>query len=181
VGKARGARGRQLHLQVYRRRQTGSWSCVAAGLTTPEWTDEEITIDPQHGLDYFYCATASTSLSPQSDFSNQASIHGYVGKPLVQGEQDTAEQAMGGRATLSLYPNPFNPYATVFYSLPRQAHVRLFLCSLLGQKVLDLVDELQSAGSYHVPLDGSRLPSGLYLLRLVCGDQAMSHKVLLLR
>jgi len=104
-----------------------------------------------------------------------------LGKPLVHGEQNPAREPIDARATLSLYPNPFNPYATVFYSLPQQAHVRLFLCSLLGQKVLDLVDELQSAGSYHVPLDGSRLPSGLYLLRLVCGDQAMSHKVLLLR
>ncbi|NUN69797.1 MAG: right-handed parallel beta-helix repeat-containing protein [Bacteroidetes bacterium] len=69
------------------------------------------------------------------------------------------------------YPNPFNPSTAIAYQLPRDAHVRLTVYSMLGQQVRTLVDAPLSAG-YHTMQwsgtddHGAPLASGVYLYRL---------------
>jgi hypothetical protein len=79
------------------------------------------------------------------------------------------------------YPNPFNPATTIRFDLPRASAVTLRIFDLLGRKVLTLVDETRSAGSYSVTFDGSRLASGIYLCRLQAGAFATTKKMVLLK
>lgn len=64
------------------------------------------------------------------------------------------------------YPNPFNNQTTIRYSLPYDGYVSLRIFNLLGQEVMSLIDERQTAGIYNVTFDASGLPSGLYFYRL---------------
>ncbi len=72
-------------------------------------------------------------------------------------------------------PNPFNPSTTIAYEVPEQTLVTLTIYNLLGQKVIQLVDQVQAAGRYEavwhgVNSRGAGVASGVYLYRIVSGS-----------
>ena len=84
------------------------------------------------------------------------------------------------------YPNPFNPQTTISYQLPARAQVRLTVYNLLGEKIIELVNEVQNTGEKSVRWDGrdesGRLVhSGVYIFTLQAGDYSQSRKMMLLR
>jgi hypothetical protein len=75
------------------------------------------------------------------------------------------------------YPNPFNPSTTIKFSVPEESTVRLSIYNLLGQEVNVLLNnEIQSAGSYNLNFDASRLPSGIYFYRLIANPVDNSNR-----
>jgi len=87
------------------------------------------------------------------------------------------------------YPNPFNPVTVIRYGIPdvgasRQGgsvSVQLIIYNMLGQEVATLVDEVQGAGYKSVEWDASRMPSGIYLVRLRAGTFSDTKKIVLLK
>lgn len=79
------------------------------------------------------------------------------------------------------YPNPFNPVTTIPYSLNSTQHVSLDVYNMLGQKVAQLVNGIQSAGNYSISFDATNLTSGIYLYRLQSGSQSSTRKLLLIK
>ena len=67
------------------------------------------------------------------------------------------------------YPNPFNPTTRIKYDLASQSHVNVQVYDVLGQKVSELINEVQQPGVYDVKFDGSHLSSGVYLLVFQAG------------
>ncbi len=67
-------------------------------------------------------------------------------------------------------PNPFNTSTVIKYQLPAAAHVELSIHNLLGQRLVTLVSERQSAGTYQLLWDARGWASGVYLCRLEAGD-----------
>ena len=84
-------------------------------------------------------------------------------------------------ALLTSYPNPFNPKATIHYSLPTSTDVRLDVYDASGRNVATLVSEKQIAGYYDVEFDGSRLSSGVYVCRLSAATIVLTNKIVLLK
>jgi hypothetical protein len=60
------------------------------------------------------------------------------------------------------FPNPFNPFTTLKYSLPIESEVKISLYNSLGEAVEVLLDKTQSAGYHEINFDGSKLSSGIY-------------------
>ncbi len=60
------------------------------------------------------------------------------------------------------YPNPFNPSTTIEYTLPVKSNVRIAVYNSIGQKVSELVNDLQNAGTHQVVWDASGFSSGIY-------------------
>lgn len=79
------------------------------------------------------------------------------------------------------YPNPFNPSTYISYSIRGLGFVRLKVYDVLGREVATLVNEVQDSGFKSVEFDGSNLPSGVYLYRLVAGSFSTTKKMLLIR
>ncbi len=79
------------------------------------------------------------------------------------------------------YPNPFNPSTNISYSVPVTSEVTLEVFNLQGQKVATLFDGVQSAGAHTAAFDASSLASGVYVYRLVSGNNIQVKKMMLIK
>jgi hypothetical protein len=73
------------------------------------------------------------------------------------------------------YPNPFNPSTKIDYQVPVDAKVVMEVYNIAGQKVIELVNQEQSAGYYSVNFGSSKLASGIYIYRMVANDKATGN------
>ena len=85
--------------------------------------------------------------------------------------KNTVETTIGMPKEYTLnqnYPNPFNPSTKIEYSLPYDSHVTLELYSVTGERIAQVVNEMQKAGYYskEVNLTKLNLASGVYMYRI---------------
>ena len=79
------------------------------------------------------------------------------------------------------YPNPFNPKTFITYELPTITHVELSIYNLLGQQIVTLVNQKQTAGRYCVEWNAIAFASGMYYYRIEAGDFQDVKKMVLLK
>ncbi len=87
----------------------------------------------------------------------------------------------GSPQLLQNYPNPFNPETTIAFSLPNRTIVRLSVYTLLGEKVLDLINGMKDAGTNRVTFNAHHLSSGVYFYRLTTDKYSFTKKMEVLR
>lgn len=81
---------------------------------------------------------------------------------------------------MAVFPNPMIENATVEYNLNKAARVSLDVMDLSGRLVYRLVDEMeQPEGPNRVqfPVGDANLPKGIYLLRLIAGDEQQTRRI----
>ena len=106
---------------------------------------------------------------------------------VVAGNEYIAVDIAESFSLLSNHPNPFNPQTTLVYELADDSPVTLKVFDLLGNEVVQLVDQVQQSGyQYRVNWDGldsqyRPVPSGIYLVRLETSQESILHKITLLR
>jgi hypothetical protein len=97
-------------------------------------------------------------------------------------EETTISEVIPNEFNLSQnYPNPFNPATKISYSITQPTNVKLFVYNVLGQLVVELVNDVRSAGTYEVNFDASNLSSGIYIYRLETDSKVISKKMTLLK
>jgi flagellar hook capping protein FlgD len=90
------------------------------------------------------------------------------------------------------YPNPFNPTTVIEFSIGSdgsglgQQEVKLDVFNILGQHVKELIDGSYPVGDHSVTWDatdqnGKRIATGIYLYRLIVGDERKTKKMLFLK
>lgn len=79
------------------------------------------------------------------------------------------------------YPNPFNPVTNIKYGLPVKSQVFLVVYNLLGEKIIQLVNEEKEAGQYSIEFEATGLPSGIYLYQLKACNFVETKKMILLK
>ncbi len=79
------------------------------------------------------------------------------------------------------FPNPFNPETIINYQLTINNSVSLKIYDMLGREIATLVNEEKPAGSYEVNFNGSKLSSGVYLLRMTAGEFSSTIKMSLVK
>ena len=82
---------------------------------------------------------------------------------------------------LEIYPNPFNPLATIEFRLSTPSLVNLRIYNLWGALVTVLQEGWMSNGHHQIHFDGSNLSSGIYFCALDCNEQQYYSKLLLIR
>jgi len=83
--------------------------------------------------------------------------------------------------SVSCFPNPFNPSTQIRFGIARAGFVSLKIYDMLGRAVAVLVEEDKSAGYFQMSWDASRLPSGVYFLRLQASKESIIQKMMLMR
>lgn len=79
------------------------------------------------------------------------------------------------------YPNPFNSFSALTFDLPTQEFIRLELFTLLGHRLQPLLEEIRHPGRHVFLLDGTSLPSGVYIVRLTAGESRVQQKIVILK
>ena len=79
------------------------------------------------------------------------------------------------------YPNPFNPITKVRFGIPKESKVNLTVYNVLGEQVIQLVDEHLKAGYHEVELNISNYSSGIYFYRIQAGGYLETKKMILLK
>lgn len=85
------------------------------------------------------------------------------------------------------FPNPFNPITVIKYSLPLESNVNISVFNILGEQVIQLVNENKKNGFYTVEWNASNLSSGVYFYRIIAvpnngtGVYKQINKMLLLK
>lgn len=128
--------------------------------------------------------TAVAALEAGSAYINVHSTQfpgGEIRGQLREVPVAAATETPAGFSLGEAWPNPFNPSATISYSLEETRPVTLLVHDLSGRRVATLVDGLQSAGEHEAIFDAAGLPSGLYLATLSAGGRSQTRKLTLLK
>lgn len=110
-----------------------------------------------------------------------SSYYILTGQQLSLGVDDQQSLILKGFALEQNYPNPFNPSTSIRFRLNRSAQVRLSVYNVLGQKVVDLLNQRMDAGEYAIDFDASGLTSGIYFYELNVDGQSQVRKMNLMK
>lgn len=126
------------------------------------------------GANYYYKVSATDFAGNESGYSDEAG--------LLVSKIDNQKIGLPREVTLSQnYPNPFNPVTVIKYTLPVGTHVTLKVFTILGIEVITVFDEFQELGHKEVEIDGISLASGVYLYRIITGEQTLVRKMVIMK
>jgi photosystem II stability/assembly factor-like uncharacterized protein len=94
---------------------------------------------------------------------------------------DDPDLLSGGYNLDQNFPNPFNPYTTITFTLPIRSLIEINIYNIQGQKLATLINKIQNAGTYHLSWNASRYASGVYFYKMETPDFTQTRKMLLLR
>jgi hypothetical protein len=100
--------------------------------------------------------------------------------PWIVADADVASvlDADDALSSIRIAPNPVRGSTGIQYSVREAGRTRIEIVDLLGRRVLDPVDELQSPGEHSVRIDVSGLSPGIYFCRLHAGGDVSTGKLL---
>ena len=161
---------------VYERQGDGSW------LEVFELTASDAALGDFFGFSVSLSGDRALVGAYLDDDMGTSSGSAYVYDNIFPVANELPPDLPQGYLLSAPYPNPFNPRAVVPFEVPEAGHVRLTLVDIFGREVATLLNRQVAAGSHEAVLDGGRLASGVYLVRLEAeGVVHATQKVLLLR
>ena len=152
---------------------SGKDTCAGAGL------------DPIHNyMDYSYDSCYDNFTSGQdarADFM-MATYRPAIGSARLAdganaaGRPNAVREHGGALVSFGARPNPFNPRTKISFGLAREGRVTLRAYDIHGRLVATLANGRMAAGNHEVELNGDRLSSGVYMLRLQTDDGVSETK-----
>ncbi len=105
------------------------------------------------------------------------------GPPVIE-QSDAAPITTEAFKLRQNYPNPFNPQTTIEFSLYKAAVVSVTIYNIRGELVRQLFDRYRPAGTVKLVWDGcdengSKMPSGVYYVKVTAGGFSMTIKAVL--
>jgi hypothetical protein len=79
------------------------------------------------------------------------------------------------------YPNPFNPTTTISFQLPAESFISLKVYDAIGTEVETIAEGEYPAGVHEVIFSADNLSSGLYLYRIISGNNELTRKMLVVK
>jgi len=80
---------------------------------------------------------------------------------------------------LSNYPNPFQSYTTIEYSIPEPADIMITVHDVSGRAIIHLEEGYKLPGTYRINLNASGLENGIYIYRLQTESKVLSKTMML--
>ncbi|HZW39912.1 MAG TPA: T9SS type A sorting domain-containing protein [Ignavibacteriaceae bacterium] len=147
-------------------------------------------LDNTLGDDHSPCLNTGTELPSSYDAGSYIIAYDGTERPLGIIDMGANEQHAGDwsppknislKGSLNAYPNPFNPFTTIEYYIPKDGFVSLKIYNILGKEVVTLINENKTIGKYNVVFNGEDLSSGIYFYHLSSVDFSEIKKFVLLK
>lgn len=140
------------------------------------WEEEVVFGFPQEGTQDTLFVITATDGEMTDTLTVQVKIRGTSGIGPVM------ERKIPGRFDLMQnYPNPFNGSTRIKYALPEDNRIRLDVFDICGNLVETLIEGRQKAGYHSVVCHSDRIPSGMYIYRLVSKHEVRIRKMMVLK
>ena len=104
----------------------------------------------------------------------------------VQDDDNVIEVPEVYEFAVSNFPNPFNPYTTIQFTIGDVGNVVINVYNVRGQRVRTLLNDYREPGHHSVIWNGTddsgrALSSGIYLYRIVAGENKATRRMLLMK
>ena len=128
--------------------------------------------------------TTESKGSFSATYDNAVSLYPMVGESrftlnVTYGalDNDPAKVTPSEYALNPVYPNPFNPSATIQFNTPEVSRVELQVFDVKGALVETLLNQLMLSGQHSYTWQPQALPTGTYFLKLITKNQSFTQKV----
>jgi len=78
---------------------------------------------------------------------------------------------------LQIYPNPVQDQVRIRFELEQESEVKVEVINMNGQKVVSIPDEHFPSGQHLLEWNSKDLPDGIYLIRMMIGENLYTSKV----
>jgi len=136
-------------------------------------------------ISYFFVTRYGTAVSLETE--DTTADHGVIPTRSITWSSFTVNvgleknpQSPPRISLLQNRPNPVNSSTLIQYSIRDRQNVNLTVYNNLGFKVATLINEQQSAGSYEVNFEASKLKSGTYSYKLRAGNYTEIKKMIII-
>lgn len=139
-----------------------------------------LTAKPDDGNLFDHWSGDVTGTSPQTTIIMDAdkSVTAHFSEEEVTLSVDPNAIEASNREMI-VYPNPIHSKATIEYKVKKPALVELTIFNVSGQKIVNLVNELQNAGTQKVEWTPDNLPNGLYIAKLRIGNETKTQRLII--
>ncbi len=93
----------------------------------------------------------------------------FCGFKFITGDETAVNEARTDFSDIKVYPNPVNDICRIFVFADKPATGEVIVSNLYGMEVLNY-DKLLKAGENNIKIDLSRLPMGVYIIKLRTND-----------
>ncbi|MDQ7051870.1 MAG: FlgD immunoglobulin-like domain containing protein [candidate division KSB1 bacterium] len=143
---------------------------------------DSLVLQPHSVVFLELSGTTITSLGNEPGAPGTFALYPNYPNPFTPLDSHGGER--GSRS--AILSNGVNPATTIRYQLSVASQVEMAIYDLRGRRVRTLVRGRQSAGEHTVTWDGKDdrgqiVSSGVYLYRLVAGEQVQVRRMLILR
>jgi hypothetical protein len=135
-------------------------------------------------LESEYVFTTEPKGSFSATYDGPIGTYPVVGEPRFTLSVTYGALGQNGDATLPsdfalhpIYPNPFNPSATISFDIPDVSSVALNIYDVKGALVETLLQNHMKPGKHHYNWEPQGLSSGVYFMKLTTAKQTFTQKV----
>jgi hypothetical protein len=151
------------------------------------WSDDTKIKVYSKGRVIYYTPKTITSggicFNWQRILSNDTARYYVINYDKSIGIEDPPNSLSHGVNLYQNYPNPFSNETVIKYDLTESTTITLRIYNLLGLPIKTLVDQNQTGGPYEYVWDGttdagSKVPDGIYFIRLEAGGATFARKII---
>lgn len=150
-------------------KRSSEWDTDQDGM--PDWWEDELELDKSN----------PTDRNDDMNMDGYTNLESYLNHFDLLTNMESNNIIGSSHIELDNYPNPFNSYTQINYTLPVNSHVTMSLYNISGQKIYELVNENKVAGSYNLSFSGNELSTGIYFISLAVDNELITKKISLIK
>ena len=132
--------------------------------TTGEFTGKKDSV-------YRFYVQATDHVGNQEDLKQQAEL-----TVSLRGNDTKNNVVESDKYGLKIIPNPVSDNAIIEFSLPGSEQIRLSLCNVSGQEIMEIYKGQMEKGINRIPFDAAKLSTGVYIISLQDGNSQIITK-----